>query len=333
VLSFGLQYPLATTKAWLNATLLIWGFEQCLFEPLKIWFFAVTLPGLIRGKLRRLRHPKPAVGSFPFRTPMRDSAAEYLAARHAHLPIARFLLHRQGHNAGVPGKQLTSPHPAGPADVPTAALHTAGASPLPSAAPSTAPMLDELLHLGDAHRDGGDHGDARSAITGRARTHRARSRRLRRRTCGTTLALVALSLVMFMPATLQGIIVEEAIVVLVSFGMVAALAAASIARLFAAAWGELVHAHGAAAVAAPLAAAAALLAAWIIVRTGRAHHRAEQARRGNAVDAEMHCCEAGLWCWPAARGRTANAALVSLVGSHGTPSRTHGLPSVQVEPA
>ena len=289
-----------------------------LFVPLKLGVFAVALPGLIRSKLQRLRHPKRAVGSFPFRTPMRDSATDYLAARHAHLPIARFLLRRQSHDAGVPA---------------ATALPTAGASPPPSAAPPIAPMLDELLHLGATQRDrtGGDPGDARSVSTGRGEI-RSRSRRLRRRAGGTTLALLALSLVLFMPATLQGIVVEELIVVLVSFVMVAALAAESIARLCAAAWAELVHA-GAAAVAVPLAAAAAVLAAWVIVRARGAHRRAAKARLGGALDAEMPRRAPGLWCWPVARGRTANAALVSLVASHGTPSRTHGLPSTQVAPA
>ena len=251
-----------------------------LFAPLKIWFFAVTLPVLIRGKLRRLRHPQRAIGSFPFRTPMRDSAADYLAARHAHLPIARFLLHRQCCDAGATVEQPTPPPSARVADFIAVTRCKAGTSLPPSAAPPSAPILEELLHLGDTHRDGGDHDGERSAESTRGRI-RARSDRLRRRTCITTLALVALSLVLFMPATLQGVIVEEAIVVLVSFVMVAALMATSIARLFAAAWGELVHTHGTAALIAPLAAAAATAVAGIIVRARHAHRRAEKtaARR------------------------------------------------------
>ena len=107
--SFGLQYHRATNKAWLQATLLHLFMVNFLFAPLKIWFLAVTLPVLIRGKLRRLKHPKRAIGSFPFRTPMRDSATDYLAASHAHLPIARFLLHRQCHDASATGEQPTPP--------------------------------------------------------------------------------------------------------------------------------------------------------------------------------------------------------------------------------
>ena len=92
ILSFGLQYPRATTKAWLHATVMHWCSVNFLFEPLKIGFFAVALPKLISGKLRRLRYPKHTVGAFQFRTPMRDSAVDYLAAQHAHLPMAKFLL-------------------------------------------------------------------------------------------------------------------------------------------------------------------------------------------------------------------------------------------------
>ena len=36
---------------------------------------------------------------------MRDSAAEYIAVWHAHLPVAKFLLGRQGHKASVTGEQ------------------------------------------------------------------------------------------------------------------------------------------------------------------------------------------------------------------------------------
>ena len=137
---------------------------------------------------------------------------------------AKFLLSRQSHDAGVTGEQLTPLHRARLADATAAALHTTGASPTPIAAPPTAPILDELLHLGDAHHDGCDTGDERfvNASSGRIRS---RSRRMRRRAYGTTLTLVELSLVLFMPETLQVVIVEEVIVVLVSCVMVAALAA------------------------------------------------------------------------------------------------------------
>ena len=62
---------------------------------------------------------------------------------------------------------------------------------------------------------------------------------------------------------------------LVGFVMVAALMAASIIRLFAAVWGELVQAHGAVVLAAPLAAAAATAVAGIFVRARHAYRRAE----------------------------------------------------------
>ena len=106
VLAFGLQYPLATTKAWLHAALLHWCLVNFLFAPLTIGFFAVALPKLIRGKLRRLRYPQRAVGAFPFHTPMRDSAVDYVAAWHAHLPIAKFLLRQQGHDASATGEHI-----------------------------------------------------------------------------------------------------------------------------------------------------------------------------------------------------------------------------------
>ena len=252
ILSFGLQYPLATTKAWLHATLLHLFMVNFLFAPLKIWFFAVTLPLLIRGKLQRLKHPKRAIGSFPFRTPMRDSAVDYLAAQHAHLPIAKFLLHRQGLDTSATGAD--------------------GSPPPLSVAPNSAPILEELLHLGATQCDGGDNGGERSAISASGRIS-ARSHRLRRRTCGATLALVALSLVMFMPEQLQGFMVDEVIVMLVSLIMVAALEAASTVR-----------AHTTAVVAVAIAAGAVIVLAGISVpvrraaRLRRTHRRAEEAR-------------------------------------------------------
>ena len=324
--------PLATTKAWLHATLLHLVLVNCLLAPLKIWLFTVAMPLLISDKLRRLRHPKRAPGLFPFRTPMHDSAVDYLAARHTHLPIARFLLSRQSHDAGATDEQPTPSPNLTLVDVAAAARRAAGASPRSSAAPPNAPKLDELLQVGDAQRDGGDHDGERYAIPSRGQT-RARSHRLRRRTCCTTLALVALSLVMFFPANLHGIIIEETIVVLVSVVLAAALEATSIVRLFAAAWGELVRAHGPAALAAPLvAAAAAVVAAGISVRARRAHRRATKA--GPALEANIHRREAGMWCWPAALGTACDgdfdAVLFSLATSHGTPSRNH---AIRVAPA
>ena len=237
VLSFGLQYPRVTTKAWLHATLLHWCLVNFLFAPLKIGFFAVMLPKLICGKLRRLRHPERAVGSFPFRAPMRDSAVDYVAARHAHLPIAKFLLRRQGHTAGATGEPPTPPHLAGLADVvATARGRAAGPSssadvmPMPSA-----PLLNELLYLGDTSSDG----DAGAALSGRGRI-RARSHGRPRRAWRSALALVVLSLVLCLPSQLHEVVVDEVILVLVSLVLVAALEAASISRLFTAAWGELV---------------------------------------------------------------------------------------------
>ena len=292
IVSFGLQYPRATLQAWLYATLLHVCSVLCLIAPLKIWFFAVPLPGLIRGKLqRRLRHPKRAAGAFSFRTPMRDSAAEYLAAQHAHLPIARFLM---GLDAGTTDAQPTPPPRARIADGVATARSAGGLSLPPSSAPPSAPILDELLHLGDALSVGGDPGDERSAIAGRGWV-RARSRKLRRRTCGTTLALVMLSLVLFMPANLQGVVVEEAIVVLVSVVMVAALEAARIARLFTAAWGELIDAHGAPAVVAPIAVTVSIAAGMIILYARRrVQRRAEKARLGGAFETNVHRRKAGV---------------------------------------
>ena len=282
-MSFGLQYPRATTKTWLHATLLQWCLVNFLFVSLKIGFFAVTLPKLISVKLRRLRYPQNEVGSFPFHTPMRDSAVDYLAARHAHLPIAKFLLRRQGHEPGD-----TAPIAAVPPPPPT------------MAAPPSAARLDQLLHLGNAHRDEGE-GDEGSALSGRGRI-RTRSHRLPRRACGTTLALFVLSLVLFMPALMQGVMVDEVIVMFVSLVMVAALQAGSIARLFAAACGELVSAHTAAVVAAAVAVAAVIVLTGVRVLARRAagarrtHRRSEEARLGSAFDAEIYARETGAWC-------------------------------------
>jgi hypothetical protein len=111
--SFGLQYPRATTQAWLHATLLQWCLVNFLVKPLMIGFFAVVLPKLISGKLRRLRYITCPVGAFQFRTPMRDSAVDYLAARYAHQPTT------------LPG-------------------HAPGAVP-----PPNVPLLGELLLLGE----------------------------------------------------------------------------------------------------------------------------------------------------------------------------------------
>ena len=333
VLSFGLQYPLATTKAWLHATLLHWCFVNFLFAPLKIGFFAVALPKLICGKLRRLRYPKRALGSFPFHTPMRDSAVDYVAARHAHLPIAKFLLRRQGHDACATGEQPTPPHRAKLADVVAASGSTAGPSPTASAvSPLIAPSLDELLHLGDAHR----HGDEGSALLDHGRT-RARSHGPSRRACGTSLALVTLSLVLFMPALLQELIVDEFILVLVSLIIVAAVEVASIGRLIAAACSELVHAHGPAAVAAVLVIAAVVaglsMFARRAVRASRAHRRTDEALLGGAFDAEMHSHAARVWCWPAPGRGADDEVSLSPVVPQGTPSRNRDMRSSRVAPA
>ena len=293
MLSFGLQYPLATTKAWLNATVLLWCFEQCLFVPLKVAFFAVALPGLIRGKLRRLEHAKSAVGSFPFRTPMRDSAAEYLAARHAHLPIAKFLLGRQG----------ISPSASAAVEQPTQRRHSR-AVPLPSAG-----RLSKLPQIGGSPANGGD-GDERTALSDLVGI-RARSRRLLRRSFGTTLALFALSLVLFLPAMMQEIVVDQAVAIIVSLVMAVALEVTIIAQLIVAACNNLMHVRGTVALAAPAAAAVAIGAACVIVfarraaRSRRKHRRAEKARLGGAFDTEMYGRrEVDTWRWPAARGHT-----------------------------
>ena len=332
-MSFGLQYPRVTTQAWLHATLLHWCLVNFLFAPLKIGFFAVALPKLICGKLRRLRHPKRAVGSFPFRAPMRDSAVDYVAARHAHLPLAKFLLRRQGYNSGATGEPPTPPHLAGFAEV-AAAGRTAGPSPTACVVPPPSPpLLAELLHLGDTHSDS----DEGSALPDRGRTRRARSHGLPRRACSTTLALFVLSLVLCMPAQLQEIVVDEVIVVLVSLGMVAALEVTHIARWIAAAYSDLVHAHGAAAVAATLAAAATAVGLCLLVRRaardrGRALRRAEDARLSSTYDAEVHGTPRA-WCWPAMGGRAdAAAPRVASVGSQGTPTQTHKGRSVRVAP-
>ena len=109
-MSFGLQYPRATTKAWLHATMQQWCLANFVFAPLKLWFFAVTVPALIRGKLRRIRPPKRTADSFPFRAPMRDSAVEYLAARHVHPPVAKFLLNQSSHSTSEDSAQPTPLH-------------------------------------------------------------------------------------------------------------------------------------------------------------------------------------------------------------------------------
>ena len=276
ILAFGLQYPLATTKAWLCATLLQWCLANFLFAPLQIGFFTVALPGLIRGKLQRLRYPPSAVGAFPFHTPMRDSAVDYLAARHARLPIAQFLLRRQGHITGDAGvtDHPTSPRSARLANIVTAAQRAAGRPSSPSvAAPPSADRIDELLCLGDAQHDA-DAGAAGSARSRHGRT-RARARQLPRRACGATLALVTLSLVLLVPATLQGVVVDELIVVLVSLVLIAALDAASLARWCAAAVGQRVRAPTAAGVAAAIAVVAVMGFAGITVLA----RRAARARR------------------------------------------------------
>ena len=312
-----------------------------LFVSLNIGFFAVTLPKLIRGKLRRLRYPQCEVGFFPFRTPMRDSAVDYLAARHAYLPIANFLLRRQGHDAGDAGvtdDQPTLSHPARLADVVAAARRAAVPPPPPStAAPPSAARINELLHLGDAHRDEGE-GDAGTALSGRGRI-RARSHRLPRRACGTSLALVVMSLVLFMPALIQGFMVDEIIVMVVSLVMVAALGATSIARLSAAACGELVRAHTAAVFAAAIAAVAVVVIAGISLlarraaRARRAHRRSEEARLGGAFDAEIYARETGAWCWLASGGRARadDAALFRPIDPQGAPSRHYGIRSARSE--
>ena len=304
-MSFGLQYPKATTKAWMYATLLHLGSVNFVFAPLKIWFFLVVLPKLIRGKLRRLGPPKRPDGAFPFRTPMHDSATDYLAARHAHLPVAKVLLGRQGHAACVPGEPPTPPpHRSTSSDRASAGPRAAGAAPPLSTLPppSAAPRLDELLQLGGVHRD---DGDTRSPGCLDRGTTRARTR-VRRRACGTTLALVALSLLLCLPARLQEFIVDEVLLVLVSLAVVGALQLASLARLCAAAWAQLVRAHGAGAVLAPFAGAAAAAL---------------------AVAAAQHCC--------AARGRAdaADEARFSPVAPQRAPSRSHAVRSTRVAPA
>ena len=319
ILSFALQYPKATTKVWLQATLLQWCLVNFLLAPLKVGFFAVALPRLIRGKLWRLRLPARAAGAFPFRAPMRDSAAEDLAARHAHLPIAKFLL---GHDAGAPGEQApTPPHP------------SAAPRPVPSPA-----ELDELLRLGAAPRGGGgDHGAQRTAaISGRDRARLGEQLCA----CGKTLPLVALSLVLFMPETLQGVTVEGGIAVLVGLGMVAALECTRIAKWVAAACVELVRTHGAAAVAAPIAVIVFAGMAVLARRAAfarRAHHHAElMARFGDAFDAELLGRAAGGGCWPASRDRAgdadADAAQFSSIGQPDTPSHSRTVCSSRIVP-
>ena len=290
----------------MHATLLHWCSVNFLLAPMKVWFFAVALPRTIRGKLLRLEYPKRALGAFPFSTQMPDSAVNYLAAWHPHLPVARFLLRRQGPAAGAPGGPPTPPPRRAPlAEVVAAAPRAVGAPPPPPSAPG----LDELLHLGDAARGGGGGGgDARSAL----RTAVARVAGRRGRACGATLALVALSLVLFLPARVQGFVVEELLLGLGCVVLVVALEAASTARRCAAAGGAVVHAHGAA-VAAPLAAVAAIAAAGLVVRARRAHRRAEKPRVVGAVDTERHRRGSGAWHGPAApdpaRASDADAAL------------------------
>lgn len=142
--------------------------------------------------------------------------------------------------------------------------------------------LDELLHLGEAHRDVGDQGDERFALSGRGWV-RARLRRPRPLTCGTTLVLVALSLVLYMPATLHGFMVDEVFLFFVSLATVVALETVSLSRLFAATW------HGTAALVVPLAAASAIAvaAAGLIVRARHTHRRAKEKRYAGDFDAAI----------------------------------------------
>ena len=96
--------------------------------------------------------------------------------------------------------------------------------------PSPGPRLAELLPLGDAHRDGGTDDDERATPIAGHRRSRARSDRLRQRACGTTLALVALWMLVFV----QGFIMDEVKLVLTSLLIIAALEVVAAAAISAA---------------------------------------------------------------------------------------------------
>ena len=94
---------------------------------------------------------------------------------------------------------------------------------------------------------------------------------------------------MFLPALMQGFMVDEVIMMLVSLVMVAALEAMSIARLFAAACGELVRAHTAAVVVAAIAVAAVTVLTGICVLPRRAREPHPPSFRGSATRQRVRC--------------------------------------------
>ena len=57
ILSFGVQYPKMTTRAWLISSISCYLFEMFMFCPMHVWFFNLYLPMLIRDKLRNLADP------------------------------------------------------------------------------------------------------------------------------------------------------------------------------------------------------------------------------------------------------------------------------------
>ena len=148
---------------------------------------------------------------------------------------------------------------------------------------------------------------------------------VRRRACGITLALVALSLSLFMPALPHGFIVDEVLLVLVSLVLIVLI------EVVAASATAVVDITAASATAYAIAAAATIAAAGLGVRA----RRAEKLRLGGTFDTEMNRRGAGAGCWPAARvrARTDDATLFSPVVPQWAPSRNQAMRAARVAPA
>ncbi|KAJ8604523.1 hypothetical protein CTAYLR_000946 [Chrysophaeum taylorii] len=87
--------PLA--YGWLRTVCLFIIFDVIFYSPIKIWFFFLYLPSLIKLKLRSLGDPTDDDDlPFNFETPLFMGAIDYLAARHSkHLSMASIILTRR----------------------------------------------------------------------------------------------------------------------------------------------------------------------------------------------------------------------------------------------
>ena len=106
LLAFGVTLGKAT-NLWLVGTMTCWALGFAIYEPITIFFLNVMLPSLIRNKLKSLVDPaavSAAAVTFPFRTPLREHATTYLAAKYRdELAAARHLLLRtEGANTRAP---------------------------------------------------------------------------------------------------------------------------------------------------------------------------------------------------------------------------------------